>query len=275
MLDDNNYNNSTCAFAEQSVSYLYGEINAAEKTVFETHLRSCSTCAEEFASFSQIHFSVIEWRNEEFLSLEMPSMEISYEKTRALYPAKTGSGVSPSWISELRRLFSLSPTFAAATAFALLVFCVGIVFFAAKSSNNLEVVDRHNKTNEKTIASATNDKEIPANSIGDSTEINGGGNSPGNKAKFSGGVVKDGNRQTIADSRIARRDSIVKIADDSRNAANKFNREANAPMVKTLRAENKKPFLARTNKIPRLNNVEEEEDESLRLAELLDDGADK
>ncbi len=32
MLNNNNHNNLTCAFAEQTVSYLYGEANVQEKT---------------------------------------------------------------------------------------------------------------------------------------------------------------------------------------------------------------------------------------------------
>lgn len=281
MLNDNNYNNSTCAFAEQSVAYLYDEINATEKTLFETHLTSCATCAEELAGFDAIRFSVLEWRNEEFSSLEMPSIKIPYELTRTFYNAESDSSVSRSWTADFRRLFSRSPMFAAATAFALLVFCVGIVFFAAKSSNNLEIAGSHNNTDEKTAAYSTNDKEIAANAIGGSTEINVGENSPGDKVKISGSDIKDGssdvkdkNRQTIAGSRIAHKDSLVRVADDSRNAK-KFNQEANSPTVKALHIENKKPLSARANKIPRLNNVEEEEDKSLRLAELLDEGDDK
>jgi hypothetical protein len=63
----------------------------------------------------------------------------------------------------------------------------------------------------------------------------------------------------------------LKISDVTRNPGKNSNREANSSKIKPVNNENKKPIFAQTGKIPTLNNVEEDEDKSLRLAELFED----
>jgi hypothetical protein len=272
MLDNNNQNNSTCAFAEQTVSYLYAETDAQEKTVFEAHLKSCSTCVEELANFSVVRSSVIEWRNEEFLSLEIPSIKIPFEKTREFYKSETDSKVTRSWFEELRRLFTLSPALTASASFAIVTVCLGIIFFANKSSNNVEVADTSTKNTEQIITSSEVGNENVGNTVStDGLEKGIGETSSGEQSKFLTANAKGNGRKTIPDSRIARKNSIAKVLDVSRSPAKSLNREDNSQKIKPASIENKKPTFAQTGKIPRLNNVEEEEDKSLRLAELFDD----
>lgn len=272
MLDNNNHNNSTCAFAEQTVSYLYSEANIQEKTVFEAHLKSCAACADEFAGFSAVHSSVIKWRNEEFLPLEMPSIKIPYEKTREFYKSETDSEATRSWFEELRRLFSLSPALTASASFAIVAICLGIIFFANKSSNNDEVADTSNKNTEQIIPSVKVGNENFGNTAStDGLEKGIGETSSGEQSKSLTADTKNNGRKTIPDSRITRKNSTAKVSDVSRSPAKSLNREANSQKIKPASIENKKPAFAQTDKIPRLNNVEEEEDKSLRLAELFDD----
>lgn len=272
MLDNNNHKNSTCAFAEQTVSYLYGEADAKEKTVFETHLNSCVSCAEEFAGFSAVHSSITEWRNEEFLSLEIPSTEIPYEKTREFYNAETDSKVSRSWLEELRKLFTLSPALTASASFAVIAVCVGIIFFANKSLYNVDVADIKGKNTEQIIAS----QKFGNENLGNTVPNENLGKAPGKistdeQSKFLATTAKNGNLETIPESRDARKNSTVKDAADSRSLTKNLNREANLRKIKAASINNKKPAFAQTGKIPRLNSIEEEEDQSLRLAELFDD----
>jgi hypothetical protein len=275
MLDNNNHKNLNCSFAERTVAYLYGEINAQEKAVFETHLNSCAACAEEFAGFSAARSSVIEWRNEEFLSLETPSMEIPYANTREFYNSEIDSKVSHSWIDKFRRLFSLSPAFNVSASFAIVAICLGIIFFANKSSNNNDVTGISGKNIEQTISSP----KINHESLQDTTSTNDlekrtGETPSGVRPKSFVVVDKNNNRKTTSDSSAVRKISIVKVADVSRISAKNLNQEANSHKIKAAGFENKKQMFAQTGKIPRLNNVEEDEDKSLRLAELLeDDGA--
>ena len=273
MLDNNNHNNSTCAFAEQTVSYLYAETDAQEKTVFEAHLKSCSTCVEELANFSVVRSSVIEWRNEEFLSLEIPSIKIPFEKTREFYKSETDSKVTRSWFEELRRLFTLSPALTASASFAIVAVCLGIIFFANKSSNNVEVADTSTKNTEQIITSPS---EVGNENFSNTLSTNGlekgiGETSSGEQSKSLTANAKSNSRKTIPDSSAGRKNSIAKVLDVSRSPAKSLNREANSQKIKPASIENKKPTFAQTGKIPRLNNVEEEEDKSLRLAELFDD----
>ncbi len=275
MLDNNNHNNSTCAFAEQTVSYLYAETDAQEKTVFEAHLKSCSTCVEELANFSAVRSSVIEWRNEEFLSLEMPSIKIPFEKTREFYKSETDSKATRSWLEELRRLFTLSPTLTASASFAIVAICLGIIFFANKSSNKIEVADINSKNTEQIISSPKITNENFSNTAStDGLEKGIGETLSGEQSKPLIGDAKNNNRKIVSDSRVAQKNSIAKVSDISRSPAKSLNREANSLKIKPASIENKKPAFAQTGKVPRLNNVEEEEDKSLRLAELFeDDGA--
>ncbi len=272
MLNNNNHNNSTCAFAEQTVSYLYAETDAQEKTVFEAHLKSCSTCVEELANFSAVRSSVIEWRSEEFLSLEMPSIKIPFEKTREFYESGTDSKVTRSWLAELRRLFTLSPALTASASFAIVAVCLGIIFFANKSSNNVEVADTSTKNTEQIISSAKITNENVGNTVStDGLEKGIGETSSGKQSKSLTANAKSNSRKTIPDSSAGRKNSIAKVSDVSRSPAKSLNREAKSQKIKPASIENKKPTFAQTGKVPRLNNVEEEEDKSLRLAELFDD----
>ncbi len=275
MLNNNNHNNLTCAFAEQTVSYLYDEANAQEKTVVETHLKSCATCADEFASFSAIHSSVIEWRNEEFLSLEMPSIKIPFEKTREFYKSETDSKATRSWLEELRRLFTLSPALTASASFAIVAICFGIIFFANKSSNKFEVADINSKNTEQIVSSPKITNEDFSNTAStDGLEKTIDETLSGKQSKTLITNAKNNSRKTIPDSRVERKNSIAKVSDVSRNPVKSLNQEANSPKIKAASIENKKPTFAQTGRIPRLNNIEEEEDKSLRLAELFeDDGA--
>ena len=84
MLDTNHYKNSSCAFAEQIVAYLYDEANPQEKTDFEAHLTNCENCADELSAFGLVRSSVQQWRTAEFLPMQIPAIEIPFEKHRAI-----------------------------------------------------------------------------------------------------------------------------------------------------------------------------------------------
>jgi hypothetical protein len=272
MLDNNNQNNATCAFAEQIVSHLYGEASAKEKTVFEKHLNSCAVCAEEFAGFSMARSSILEWRNEEFLSLETPSIEIPYEKPRYIYIAETDSTISRDWLAAFRRVFSLSPALTASASFAIVAICLGIIFFANKSSNNVDVAEIDGKNTEQLLSLPKADNKLFSNdatTVVSETPIDTASSDKETKPLIAG--AQNNNRKIIPNSGITRKDLNIKISDVSRNTGKNQNREVNLSKIKPSTVENKKPVFAQTGKIPTLNNVEEVEDKSLRLAELFED----
>jgi hypothetical protein len=275
MLDNNNQNNGTCAFAGQIVSYLYGEAGAKEKTVFETHLNSCSVCADELAGFSMARSSILEWRNEEFLPLETPSIEIPHEKSRDFYIAEADSKVSRNWFSALHRVFSISPAspaLIASASFAIVVICLGVILFANKSANNVGIAGFNGKNTEQLISSPKQSNEnfnnvAQNNNTGKTSEAA----SPDKETKPLIAVAENNNRKTIPNSGITGKDLNIKISNVSRSPVKIQSRETNLSKIKPSTVENKKPVFAQTGKIPTLNNVEEDEDKSLRLAELFED----
>ncbi|MET0751899.1 MAG: zf-HC2 domain-containing protein, partial [Pyrinomonadaceae bacterium] len=106
---NNNGHNSSCAFAEEIVSYLYDEASVKEKTAFVAHLENCSDCNDELTAFGFVRSSIQEWRNEEIFALQMPALEIPH-----LQPAKVAenspvSENSGTWLDRIRTFLTLSP----------------------------------------------------------------------------------------------------------------------------------------------------------------------
>jgi Putative zinc-finger len=144
-----NINNSTCGFAEELVSYLYNELNGADKSRFESHLATCESCADELSGFVLTRNSVQEWRTEEFVPLQNPAIEIPY-------PQQVRS-ISRSWFASIRDFFTLSPAWmTASTAAAALAICLvlfAVVVSSLRDDNN--VVQQTEKGNIKVIPSPT------------------------------------------------------------------------------------------------------------------------
>lgn len=107
---------SSCGRTDDLLSVLYGEAGEREQRDFEVHLKQCGVCRAEFAAFTQVRTSIGEWRDE----------------------ALSGFVSSPvlvrkSAIAALRQFFNLSPLWMkAAVGFAVLVFCVLMVFAVSR-----------------------------------------------------------------------------------------------------------------------------------------------
>lgn len=71
-----------CPFEDAIISYMYDEMDGAERGKFETHLADCSVCTDEFAMISGARFEVFDWRKEEFSQLPTPNIVIPYEPKR-------------------------------------------------------------------------------------------------------------------------------------------------------------------------------------------------
>lgn len=130
-------NHKSCSFSEQIVEYIYDEISAKERTNFESHLINCLPCADEIAGFGLVRSSIGEWRKEEIFALDAPALQIPV--------MQTVENEKSSWFDEFRKLFTLTPAWAA--GFAVLLVCVGLVWmffggstkqdFASNSSNQI------------------------------------------------------------------------------------------------------------------------------------------
>jgi len=258
MLSNNNHNHKTCAFAEQMVSYLYGEINAGDDIKFETHLKNCSACADELADFGSVRSSVHDWRVTEFSNLETPIFHIPANNRAASFSTVSSSNENASWFTNLRRIFSFNPAWATA-ALGILVVCAGITFFAFYFSSSSEIAEKSDdknsvqptvlpsiestiKTEERNIVVQGNE-QLPPSSVKDSNS------SPKIKRE----------RQVVSDK------SIVKVS----NNAQKNETDDSVRNSKNAAANIKKTSPVQKRRVPTLINTDEEEDDSIRLADLF------
>lgn len=107
-----------CERGSDLIAFLYNEADEHEGQDFQLHLRECSSCREEAASFGVVRESIITWRDEALAGFVSTPVTATTRKKSAL--------------AALRQFFDLSPLWLkGATAFALLTFCllVGIVIF--------------------------------------------------------------------------------------------------------------------------------------------------
>jgi len=258
----NNNKNSCCGFTEQMVSYFYDETNQAEKADFEAHLTNCSDCTDEFAGFSFVRSSLIEWRDEEFFKLETLVFEIPMIKTIS----QTVESDSRSWFSDFRKMFSFNPMMATAVLAALIV-CVGLVFIVINYLNNSEIAEVDNKSSEKIVASPTIDK---TNGLTKGTIAEGNSHESlsGKLPKSAGTESKDLQLLPIREKRLVLSDSVVKASDDTKNNSEKPETVRN---IKETNKEIKKTTAVQKQQVPNLTTIDDDEDKSVRLADLFEE----
>jgi hypothetical protein len=222
------------------LAYMYGELDQASRTAFETHLTSCDECAFELGSFADARLGVIEWRREDFDPLATPVILIpESEPVAAFADRSTVAGPMKAYWESLLSW----PLFArVGTGLAAASLVAGIVYFAVVSRQSAEVADKKPAV----IANPSASEPEPKQQIEDVAEHK---------------PASEPNRSTQTEP--------VKVADD--HSAQRFQLAssrtvAKSPIVKTIRP---KAETAVTKKAPRLNNVEEEEDKSLRLTDLF------
>jgi hypothetical protein len=122
---------NVCARAEDMVTYLYNEATLDEAKDFEQHIKLCSSCRSELATFGDVREAVGEWRQQALGSLTSPAVEA--DAARRFAPV-VAHAPRRSAIIALREFFTLSPTWMrAATAVAVLAFCalaaVAVAYF--------------------------------------------------------------------------------------------------------------------------------------------------
>jgi len=114
-----------CERASDLIAFIYNEVDEREAQEFQLHLRECSSCREEAASFGVVRESITAWRDEALAGFVSTPVATKSHKKSAF--------------AALRQFFDLSPLWLkGATAFAILTFCVlvGIVLF---KSNDREL----------------------------------------------------------------------------------------------------------------------------------------
>ena len=241
------HKNSDCGFGEQLVSYLYDEINGAEKSNFENHLRSCATCADEFTAFSGVQYSINDWKLKDFSILETPFIEIPSKINRFVETPEMSENKS-SWLSGLRRLFSLSPrAWSLATAsFAVLTICFGVVFLMSDNRND-KLISQNNKQSIPVISPTI-----------EQTNVISPAETPESKPKPIVQPKNPSNDIVKTESKNTRPLKVNEISRQPKKVENADIRKNNAPKVNNQSKPSK--FV-----------IEDDEDNSLRLAELFDE----
>ena len=126
-----------CHRSEDLVTYLYNEASAAEAQDFASHVETCGACRAELAVFSQVHESILLWRNEALGSAFSPApqaVEVPAEATTDSRQFVRHERKLPA-LAALREFFSVSPLWLrGATAFAALLLCALAVVVMSRLS---------------------------------------------------------------------------------------------------------------------------------------------
>ena len=112
-------NNRGCERASDLIAFVYNEAGESEARDFELHMKQCSNCREEVASFGLVRDSITAWKHEALAGF-----------------VATPPAARKSALAALRQFFDLSPLWLkSATAFAVVTFCVLVVLAIVKLQN--------------------------------------------------------------------------------------------------------------------------------------------
>ena len=221
---------------ENIVAYIYSEMEPAEIPAFERHLAECSACAEEFAAVSDARLSVFEWKRDAFDTLVVPQFEIPGKKPKV---AVKQAG----WLEAIFANVRVLAGAAAACAVRAIVAGLGF-YFLQPADSNLNVAVAPVPISEKKVEMAEEQDPTPAQSKPE--------------------LVNPEKKDAVA---IKHRFTPIPVVVRTRKP-----RIANT-MVAEVTPSPKQVDRKSVNRdrLPTLNNFEDAEDDSLRLADLLAD----
>lgn len=246
--------NSGCGQGENLVAYAYGELEESLERAFENHLRGCQSCPADLAGISSARFAVQEWKSLEFDGLSTPVVEVPV--AAAAIPNPNHDVPKATWLSAIRNLFTLSPAWSlTAASVAICVLGAGFVMLMSRGGSDSDIAGT-NKANRngQTTAAAVPDKSVRP--------------SPSNNAPVvnpADATTKDVTGTT---------DTVPPTSVTPANPA--------TPKTRVVRAVSKpdssprpKPDVkspGRTaDRVPVIDDADEDMDDSLRLTELFDE----
>lgn len=241
MFDRNH--NSNGDHAAGLLDYMYGEMDSPARDAFESHLAGCDDCAIELAAVSDARLGVVEWRRNDFEHLATPEIVISELRPTGFVADIEKTGVFTSLFESLTSL----PLFAGVgvgLAAAALLF--GVIYFGGYlRSNQRDVAGNPNKNVEAPVVftepkPSRSDREPPAIKDTDPT-------GPTNVERTS-----------------ARITASSKPVVTHRTGFAIFGHAQRKPAAETA-------VKTGTRQSPRLNMFDEDEDKTLRLADLFAD----
>lgn len=245
------------------VSYLYGEIGTGEKLRFEQHLESCHSCTDELSGFTLVRSAVREWREQEFLPMVTPAVEIPFETDSIVPQIPEAVGAPPSWLDQIRAFFKLSPVFmTAATGLAAIVICAGLLYIVYNSPFNRVDVARDEKIN-----GANNTKGVSSPTGGinksETTGVSSVSNTNQRKPESPSKSTTDEKMETVKDE-----STPIKVTMPVKPNAGKNPRQLSNTDNTTVKKPPTKS--SKQNKRPSLTD-DEDEDHTLRLSDLFEE----
>ena len=121
-----------CHRAEDLVTYLYGEAGESDASDFRAHLQQCDACRNEFGMFSQVHESILGWRNEALGASFTPAANVAEPAFHSTQPVSHERKLSA--LAAVREFFNVSPLWLrGATAFAGLLLCALFILAVYRS----------------------------------------------------------------------------------------------------------------------------------------------
>ena len=225
-----------CVHGEEIVSYLYNEMPAAGRGVFESHLLECVDCTDEFAGLSLARLYVYEWNSFEFALIPTPAIAIPYEDV-----------IRVSWFESWFGPVFSAPKLAAGGALAAAALVFGFVLFPSDNPENNVAISEVRTT--QPPAAEQVKPSIPA--VAEDKQLI--------EVKVSNLLNRNDNKRIGADRIRVSQPSTKKRKIDERVTAVKM-----VPQIKNIKPS--VPLNA-----PRLTNFEDEDDNTLRLADLIAD----
>ena len=218
-----------CASGEGLVGYLYGEGDADERSRFETHLAGCDACTAEFAELSFARLDVYEWKRDEFAGMETPRITVPYKES-----------ASVSVFGAIRGWFAFPARLAAAGGFAVLAVIAGVWFMNLSPQERADIgpASTPAPVNERAFVKPAAPAEPPASVKSEEAEP-------------------------------AVRKPPAQVPDNAETKPVRV--KATERLVQPAKATNTSPRTTpvRRNAAPRLNDFEDEDDNTLRLGDLL------
>ncbi len=231
MKNDKDIKVKPCASGDL-VAYLYDELTTQERSSFETHLADCGRCTDEFAELSFARLDVYEWHRDEFAGMETPRFVIPYAEANV------------SWMDAVRIFFASNRQWAATGgAFALIAVVFGAVLISSSFKGGGDLVQgpaaddfASNRVQPVVLPLAPSSAEDK--NVGPSGEVSNSeprviNASSAEKSPKTGGTIRQ-------------------------------------PLKNSERIQSK-PVQAQRKTAPRLNDFEDEIDNTLRLGDLLAD----
>jgi hypothetical protein len=228
----NDVNLKLCKFSSEIVPYMYGELQTSDASAFESHLLECTECTDEFAAVSSARFEVYDWKKSEFDPLPTPVIQIPYGD---IEPAA-------SWVDRLRAAFS-RPWAVPGLAFAgiAMVSVLAAAVYISQSDVTSVAVDR---------------PIVPADEVRPEPEVVSVEKPP------SPAPEKTNERSAEPNARP------VKVVATRTAQPKRVSRRADTVAVKVVRPPRR---AVPDSRAPRLNEFNDDEDTSLRLAQLFED----